>query len=191
MSREFCAKVLWSLALAVCVSTLSSCAIFSGNSSTSLLLPELAAKGDKNLSSQTPVELSKISDEPILYRLINNRSPAQNTPARFVTLLKECSDASRKRPAALASTRQLLVGLKQIQFRSKETLEVESHAVLYSNIGAKLDDNQVSLSTLSFQKDSCSFDLVVWSHGEEQRRLEDAELATLKLYVANLMEQPT
>ncbi|MBX7145006.1 MAG: hypothetical protein K1X79_11180 [Oligoflexia bacterium] len=122
----------------------SSCSLlFGAPQSTSIELPA---------STSLPTE--QVSDDPYLYRLTSTRAPT------YLTAIQDCTS---KRPNTLASTRRLLVGLKQLRIQEQTTHEVKGSSVLVSLIEAELDAQPIKLASLSVGVGNCVRDFILWS----------------------------
>lgn len=102
---------------------------------------------------------TQISEDPVLYSLREqDGSPHGDS---FATLLEDCSELNK--PEKLSSTtRQLLVGFRQLALQGQKKIPLKDQSVLVSNYSAKLDENRLELITYSLLKGECVYDLVLW-----------------------------
>ena len=123
---------------------LSSCALFSGPSSTSLPLQNADTAGWKELQTS-----------PYVYEISNGSSGST-----FLTAIKECEQ--KKQISPLVATRQLLVGLKEIRIESQETTTVAKIPTLRTQVRARLEDRPLDLLTYTLSHERCVYDFVLW-----------------------------
>ena len=119
------------------------------------------------MASNQALNFDLINEDPFVYRL-NSAQP--DRPPEFLTVLSDCSKAHRKLSAE-ATTRQLLVGLRNLVRLKQEQLEMDGREVAISYLTADLEGTPLALSCYTFRSGSCIIDAVTW-HRTDQGKAE-------------------
>ncbi len=140
---------------------LTSCSIFSEKYSAESLKLELI------LPESWPAswKISQIDDEPYLYKILIKdpelKNEAQKYSPTYALSLQECGVG--KNASAGATTRQLLVGLKDIHIIRKETFNYNDQRIFYKESTAKLDEHDIKLISYTLREKNCVKDSIIWS----------------------------
>jgi hypothetical protein len=170
----------------ICLITLSGCSIFGNGQkaeSLSLAAYDMSDSLKSGVSANWPSswEIEQIEKDPYLYKiniadLLDRFSPA------YAMLLKECGVG--KNASANATTRELLVGLKDIKIIREENFLYNDQRIFYKDSSATLDDHNIKLSTLTRRENDCVYDTIIWSDDMQSGSVMDwfsrADLESLK-----------
>ena len=141
----------------------SGCSFFSsGNKAESLQLPayNMAESMRENGTFPASWEIEQLDSSPYLYKIEINNDSQEHDPA-YAVLLKECGIG--KNASANATTRELLVGLRDLDIIREDKFTYGDSRVFFKYSSATLDDNKIKLATFSVREDDCVFDSVIWS----------------------------
>lgn len=142
----------------------TSCSVDSPRTAESLSLTayDLSDSLKKALPETWPEnwQIEQIDDEPFLYKIKVTDPDDKFNPA-YALLLKECGVG--KNASATATTRQLLVGLKDIKILRSENFNYNDERIFYKESTAGLDGHDIMLSSFTLRREKCVFDTVIWS----------------------------
>lgn len=165
----------------LCLLPLASCSISSPIKASSLELLETS------LTPQDRYSLEEIDQDPYLYKVIDKNS-LTSSPPPFITALKQCGGVGRT-ASTIATTRQLLIGLRNILIEKQTILVVSQRKVLFSILKASLDNRELTVLCFSSRDDECVTDLVAWNDSEYKDSLLDylktANQETLSQWITN------
>ena len=125
---------------------------------------------------RTPAaDLVQIQENPFVYRTLTHTFPAV-----YLTPIRYCGKLA---PSPEKNLRRLFVGMQQIRIISTEKINSPSVAVLKSSLSAKLDERNLSLTTLSSTHEQCLVDYVLWTetNAAAEQNLSLAEKQLLEL----------
>lgn len=91
-----------------------------------------------------------------------------------MTAIKDCEN--KKSRSALVSTRQLLVGMKDIKIVSQNEISLNDTHALRTHVRARLENHALDLLTYTVPDQSCLFDFVLWRSSVDQDSGANASL---------------
>jgi hypothetical protein len=134
-------------------------------------------------------QISTIDADLYLYR-VSKGLPQINDSGSYLTGLAQCGVG--RTASAIATTRQLLVGLKDVEILKKERVMFNGEGVHFSRIKAKLDDHLLDIICLSFRHENCVNDIVIWNNKNTTdslvEYLSSAEPEKLVAFIADFPE---
>lgn len=101
-------------------------------------------------------ELEPLQSSDRVYRLLN-----PDGLDLYLTAIRDCGTA-REHVSAAATTRQLIVGLKNLRIMHQEPRSVAGNVMLVSSLKAELEDTPLRIECYTLRRGECTFDLVGW-----------------------------
>lgn len=143
---------------------LSACALTKDSAVETLSLPadQLSIALSDAAGQRWPAgwQVEQIDNNPYLYKIRPGKSSFEHGPA-FATAIKDCD--APKSAGADATTRQLLVGMTDIEILHEEDFAYDNNRIFYKQIAAVLDDTPLKLLTFTARNGRCVQDAVIWS----------------------------
>ena len=158
---QFCKT---SLMLNLCLTILAGCSSFNTKKVESLSLPAYKlADSLKYQDIEWPQnwDIKKIDEDPFIYQIRVAEEDEFFLPA-YATALKECK--LKKSADSASTTRQLMVGLKNIKILREENFLYADKRVFFKHFAAELDEHSLHLLSFSARENDCVFDTVIWSN---------------------------
>jgi len=91
-----------------------------------------------------------------------------------MTTLEECDEDLRISTAAL--TRQLFVGLQNMEVKEQKTVREKDPSILLSVLNGRMEGVNIYIKSLSHKDSGCVKDMVIWSKDNEKLETIDDSL---------------
>ena len=178
--RQFYHYVITRIFCTASILMLTACSIF-GNSS-GITIPI----STRQLSTMPDWKVESIDSELDLYRVISS-TPDIVDSGSYMTALSQCGLG--RTASAIATTRQLLVGLKEIKLERNDSVLLEGTKVFFTLFNAKLDQHDLNVACFSVRNENCVQDLILWndikSRNSMVQLLGQASLEELHSFIKN------
>lgn len=158
----------------------SSCSLLGNTTVESVTLPANP--------SLEQISFEQISSSPNLYR--KRGTSINGEYSVYMTAIKQCEVAEAL--SSIATTRQLLVGLRDIKVERQESTHLAGNRALLSVLDATLDGVPLKIALYTLRDQDCVTDYVIWLSEQDKKSLKalfERELPTFTPFLMSIVPE--